>query len=70
MGENDGPVHADEVGRARDLNTTMRYVHLNDDDVRVAMEKRGVAKGGQGIGHSAENDAFFRNPCTEFDLKK
>jgi integrase len=22
-----------------DLNTTMRYVHLNDDDVRAAMEK-------------------------------
>jgi integrase len=38
-----------------DLNTTMRYVHLNDDDVRVAMEKREVAKGGHRIGHSAEN---------------
>lgn len=38
-----------------DLNTTMRYVHLNDDDVRAAMEKREVAKGGHRIGHSAEN---------------
>jgi integrase len=37
-----------------DLNTTMRYVHLNDDDVRAAMEKAEVAKGGHKIGHSDE----------------
>ena len=29
-----------------DLNTTMRYVHLNDDDVRAAMEKGKRQKGG------------------------
>lgn len=33
-----------------DLNTTMRYVHLNDEDVRAAMEK---AQGGHKSGHSA-----------------
>jgi integrase len=33
-----------------DLNTTMRYVHLKDEDVRVAMEK---AQGGHKIGHNA-----------------
>jgi len=32
-----------------DLNTTMRYVHLNDDDVRAAMEK---AQAGHKIGHN------------------
>jgi len=37
-----------------DLNTTMRYVHLNDNDVRAAMEKAEVAKGGHKIGHTAE----------------
>jgi integrase len=37
-----------------DLNTTMRYVHLNDDDVRAAMEK---ARGGHNSGHSAERGA-------------
>jgi len=30
-----------------DLNTTMRYVHWNDEDVRAAMEK---AQGGTKIG--------------------
>jgi integrase len=34
-----------------DLNTTMRYVHLNDADVRVAMEK---VEGGRKNGHIAE----------------
>ncbi len=33
-----------------DLNTTMRYVHLNDEDVRAAMEK---AQSGHKSGHSA-----------------
>ena len=33
-----------------DLNTTMRYVRLNDDDVRAAMEK---AQGGHKSGHNA-----------------
>jgi len=39
-----------------DLNTTMRYVHLNDDDVRAAMQKAEVAKGGHKTGHSIENE--------------
>jgi integrase len=34
-----------------DLNTTMRYVHLNDDDVRAAMDK---AQGGHKIGHNPD----------------
>jgi hypothetical protein len=34
-----------------DLNTTMRYVHLNDEDVRAAMEK---ARGGHNNGHSRD----------------
>jgi integrase len=36
-----------------DLNTTMRYVHMNDDDVRAAMEK---ARGGHKSGHTAESN--------------
>jgi integrase len=39
-----------------DLSTTMRYVHLNDDDVRAAMEKSDQAKGGHKIGHSEGNE--------------
>jgi integrase len=35
-----------------DLNTTMWYVHLNDEDVRAAMER---AEGGHKSGHSAES---------------
>ena len=35
-----------------DLNTTMRYVHLNDDDVRAAMDK---APGGHKNGHKANS---------------
>jgi integrase len=35
-----------------DLNTTMRYVHLNDADVRQTMEK---AQGGHNSGHSADS---------------
>ncbi|MGO9970430.1 MAG: tyrosine-type recombinase/integrase [Bryobacteraceae bacterium] len=38
-----------------DLNTTMHYVHLNDDDVRAAMEKAEVAKGGHKTRHNIEN---------------
>jgi hypothetical protein len=34
----------------------MRYVHLNDDDVRAAMEKAEVAKGGHKTGHNIENE--------------
>lgn len=37
-----------------DLSTTLRYVHMNDDDVRAAMEKAGEARGGHKIGHSPE----------------
>jgi hypothetical protein len=35
-----------------DLSTTMRYVHLNDDDVRAAMEK---AHGGHKNGRTANS---------------
>lgn len=49
-----------------DLNTTMRYVHLNDDDVRAAMEKRSVAKDGHKTGHSAENTSLA--PSSETPL--
>ena len=37
-----------------DLSTTLRYVHMNDDDVRAAMEKAGEARGGHKIGHRAQ----------------
>jgi hypothetical protein len=39
------------AGRA-DKNTPIRYVRLNDDDVRAAMEKAEVAKSG----HRIENE--------------
>ena len=48
-----------------DLNTTMPYVRLNDDDVRAAMEGVNVAKGGHKIGHSNENghaDSIQKGP--------
>lgn len=35
-----------------DLNTTMRYVHLNDEDVRAAMEK---AQSGHKNGHNVNS---------------
>jgi integrase len=38
-----------------DLNTTMRYVHLNDDDVREAMGKAESARSRHKTGHSDEN---------------
>ena len=50
LGEDNGPVHSHEAGGAR-------YVHLNDDDVRAAMEKAEVAKGGHKTEHSIENEA-------------
>src|ERR1700747_2888959 len=37
-----------------DLNTTMRYVHLNDADVRAAMEKAEEARSSTRIGQSGE----------------
>jgi len=37
-----------------DLNTTMRYVHLNDEDVRAAIKKSEMVKGGHKTRHSAE----------------
>ena len=46
-----------------DLSTTMRYVHLNDDDVRAAMEKAEVAKAGHKIGHSYEKE--LHDPVAE-----
>lgn len=39
-----------------DIGTTMRYVHLNDDDVRAAMAKEQEEKGGHTSRH-AEQDA-------------
>jgi hypothetical protein len=38
-----------------DLNTTMRYVHLNDADVRAAMGRAEKAQGGHRIGHSGDS---------------
>ncbi len=38
-----------------DLNTTMRYVHLNDADVRAAMGRAENAQGRHRIGHSDES---------------
>jgi integrase len=48
-----------------DLNTTMRYVHLNDADVRAAMEK---AQGGHKSGHTPKLTVFEREseiPATD-----
>ena len=48
-----------------DLNTTMRYVHLNDDDVRAAMDK---AQHGHKSGHTpilAEFEEVGRIPATD-----
>jgi integrase len=48
-----------------DLSTTMRYVHLNDDDVRAAIQKSELAKGGHKIGHSNEQgplDSSVKRP--------
>jgi hypothetical protein len=44
-----------ELAGHADLNTTKRYVHLNDEDVRDAMERAEQAKGGHGIGHSDQS---------------
>jgi integrase len=44
-----------------DLNTTMRYVHMNDADVRTAMEK---AQRGHKNGHSADSSDFAANNKT------
>jgi integrase len=45
-----------------DLNTTMRYVHLNDEDVRAAMQK---AQGGHKIGHNVNlTDSGQRDTTT------
>ena len=35
-----------------DMNTTKRYVHPSDDDIREALEK---VRGGHKSGHSPEN---------------
>jgi integrase len=43
----------------KDLSTTMRYVHMNDADVRAAMEK---SKGWAQIGHNRENDRSSVDP--------
>ena len=42
-----------------DLNTTMRYVHLNDDDVREAMNRAEQAKGGHKNRHSAQTETLI-----------
>ncbi len=47
-----------------DLNTTMRYVHMNDEDVREAMEK---AQGGHKNGHTgilADSEISEKTPAT------
>lgn len=38
-----------------ELSTTMRYVHMNDDDVRAAMEKAEEARGGHKTGHTPKS---------------
>ena len=45
-----------------DLSTTMRYVHLNDDDVRAAIQKSEVAKGGHKTGHNTEDGPSGATP--------
>ena len=37
-----------------DISTTMRYVHLNDDDVRAAMAKEQEARSGHTSGHTRQ----------------
>ena len=52
-----------------DLNTTMRYVHLNDDDVRAAMAK---ARDGHKSGHNANSNAtgeLTKKPPTATNLR-
>ena len=44
-----------------DIGTTMRYVHLNDDDVRAAMAKEQEEKGGHTSRHT-EQDAASAAP--------
>ncbi len=45
-----------------DLSTTMRYVHMNDDDVRAAIEKSGQAKSGHKIGHNGQTSISGPSP--------
>lgn len=37
------------------IATTMRYVHISDDDVRAAMAKEQEGKGGHSFGHTDQN---------------
>src|SRR5258708_14355812 len=45
-----------------DLNTTMRYVHRNDDDVRPVIEKSDNANGGPKNGHNAKTNVSAPPP--------
>jgi integrase len=47
-----------------DLSTTMRYVHLNDDDVRAAMGKSEQGKSGHTSWHTGENKTKTAEPNT------
>jgi hypothetical protein len=52
-----------------DLNTTMRYVHLNYDDARAAAEK---ARGGHKPGHapnSSGSEEESKIAVTEFGFR-
>jgi integrase len=40
-----------------DISTTMRYIHLNDDDVRAAMAKEQEEKGGHTSRHTEQDAA-------------
>ena len=40
-----------------DIGTTMRYVHLNDDDVRAAMAREQEEKGGHTFRHTEQDAA-------------
>ena len=54
MSKDDGPLTLMKLARRADTSTTMRYVHLNDDDVRAAMAKELEEKGGHTSGHTKQ----------------
>jgi hypothetical protein len=42
------------LARHPEISTTMRYIHLNDDDVRAAMAKEREEKSGHTSGHTKQ----------------
>lgn len=47
-----GPVDMAYLAGHRDMNTTKRYVHLQEQTILAAMEKARVVKGGHSSGHT------------------